>query len=104
MLILQIDQTQHDLEREFLTRGLNDKSVKIYYRSMVGSATILKANKERARKDMKEALEFEMKLANVWVRTITFYHLKYSSHFLFDRFHFLEKSAAMVLHFIIHSL
>lgn len=65
MLIQQIDQTQHDLEREFLTTGLNDKSVKIYYRSMVGSAIILKANKKRARKDMKQALEFEMKLANV---------------------------------------
>lgn len=65
VLILQIDQTQHDLEREFLMRGMNDKSVKVYYNSMVGSAVVLKANKERAKREMKDALEFEMKLANV---------------------------------------
>lgn len=32
---------------------------------MVGSAVVLKADKERAQKEMKAALEFEIKLAEV---------------------------------------
>lgn len=64
--ILQIDQTQHDIEPEFLTREMDARSLNMYYNSMVAFARILGAtNKDRTKREMKEALEFEIKLIKV---------------------------------------
>lgn len=39
--------------------------VKVFYESMIDSAILLGADEKRAEEEMKEALEFEMKLAEV---------------------------------------
>lgn len=65
MLILQIDQTSLELSREYLIKGMDDKDVKAYYNFMVDNAVIFGANRTRAEAELKDALEFEMKLANV---------------------------------------
>lgn len=53
------------LRREFLTKGLDDKLVRAYYEYMVDIAVLFGADKSRATKELRESLEFEMKLANV---------------------------------------
>ena len=44
---------------------MNDKIVSAYYNYMVDIAQILGADKESATQELKESLEFEIKLANV---------------------------------------
>lgn len=51
--------------REYLVKGLHDEEVKNYYNAMVNNAVIFGANRKQAKKEMKEALEFEIKLADV---------------------------------------
>ena len=63
--ILQIDQVPLSLDRENLVKGLSDKIVDAYYRYMVDTAVILGADKTRAEGELKESLEFEIKLAKV---------------------------------------
>lgn len=53
------------LSREYLIKGLGDKDVKAYLDYQVGLATLLGADKDSATKQQTEALEFEIKLANV---------------------------------------
>ena len=53
------------MNREYLVKGTNDKIVDAYYRYMVDTAVLLGADKARAQKELKESLEFEIKLANV---------------------------------------
>lgn len=48
-----------------MIKGLNDKSVKAYYEYMVDVAVIYGADRNLATKELKESLEFELKLANV---------------------------------------
>jgi len=62
---LQLDQATLGLSREYLSKGFDDKLVQAYYRYMVDIAVILGANRERARTELKESLEFEIQLANV---------------------------------------
>ena len=64
--VLYIGQPELGLSREYLIKGLEDKDVQHYYKYMVESAKLMgseKAEKE-IKKEMKEALEFEIKLAN----------------------------------------
>ena len=61
----QIDQPFLGLEHDYLTQGFKDSFVDAYYRYMVDIAVILGADKARAEKELKESLEFEMKLAKV---------------------------------------
>lgn len=61
----QLDQASLGLSREYLTKGLQNDIVKAYYEYMVDLAVILGANREEARRELKESLEFEMKLSNV---------------------------------------
>lgn len=71
---------------------------------MVGSAIILKANKDRARREMKDALEFEMKLANV--KAFIEYFMSENIGiicFSSNRSQFLEKIDVMTLRLIIRS-
>lgn len=62
---LQLDQAALGLSREYLSKGFDDKIVQAYYSYMVDIAVILGANKTDAKTELKESLEFEMKLANV---------------------------------------
>lgn len=49
-------------------KGFDEKFVKAYFTFMVDNAVILGANQEQAENELKEALEFETKLANVMMR------------------------------------
>lgn len=62
---MQIDQTNNEFEREYLVKGLEYEAVKAYYSYMVENAVIFGANRARAEAELKDALEFEIKLANV---------------------------------------
>ena len=62
---MQIDQVPLTLNREYLVKGFSDKIVDAYYRYMVDTAVLLGADKLRSEKELKESLDFEMKLANV---------------------------------------
>lgn len=53
---------------------MNNDIVKAYFRYMTDIADILGADKDLAAKELKESLEFEMKLANVSILVFT---LKY---------------------------
>ncbi|KAK5647015.1 hypothetical protein RI129_005479 [Pyrocoelia pectoralis] len=63
--VIDIDQGALGLRREFLVKGIDDKLVRAYYDYMVDIAVIFGANKDAAKKDLKESLEFEIKLANI---------------------------------------
>lgn len=65
IVLLQLDQASLGLSREYLNRGFSDKLVQAYYDYMVDIATILGAERSRAEVELKESLQFEMKLANV---------------------------------------
>lgn len=64
-LVFQLDQASLGLSREYLNRGFSDKLVLAYYDYMVDVATLLGADRARAELELKESLQFEMKLANV---------------------------------------
>jgi len=76
-----LDQATLGLSREYLIKGLEDKDVKAYLDYQVGLATLLGADRDRALKEQTEALEFEIKLANVsiWYRRIKFFFSTYSN-------------------------
>lgn len=61
----QIYQGSHELEREYLIAGFDDEQVMDYYNSMIESAVVLGANKIRAEEELRDALKFEMELAEV---------------------------------------
>lgn len=61
----QFDEPTLGLSREFILRGLNDSVVQAYYDYMVDTAVIFGADREIAKKDSLDVLEFETKLANV---------------------------------------
>uniref|UniRef100_A0A1A9X1W5 Neprilysin, neutral endopeptidase 2 n=1 Tax=Glossina brevipalpis TaxID=37001 RepID=A0A1A9X1W5_9MUSC len=63
--IIDLDQSYIGLSREFLVKGLNETLVKAYYDYMVDMAVLFGADKDDAMSEMKEALEFEIKLANI---------------------------------------
>lgn len=62
------------LSREYLNRGLTDKLVQAYYEYMVDIAVLLGAKRSRAEEELKESLQFEIKLANVSSIFIFFYY------------------------------
>lgn len=64
-MILQLDQASLSLSREYLVKGLDEKLVQAYYSYMVDMAVLFGADKLEAEKELKEALFFEIKLANV---------------------------------------
>ena len=63
--ILEFDQPSLGLSREYLIKGYNDKDVQAYYNYMVQTAIFLGADENVAKEEMKEALEFELKLAEI---------------------------------------
>lgn len=64
-LSLQIDQTDFGLDIEFLLKGIENPIVKAYLNYQIDIAVQFGADKERAEKEMMDALEFEIGLANV---------------------------------------
>lgn len=60
-----MDQASLSLSREYLLKGLDEKLVQAYYQYMVDIAVLFGADKIDAEKELKEALFFEIKLANV---------------------------------------
>ncbi|KAI5630642.1 VLP3p-1 [Venturia canescens] len=62
---IDLDQASLGLPREYLSMGFEDKIVAAYYSYMVDVAVILGAPRDRAEKELKESLRFEMKLANI---------------------------------------
>lgn len=63
--VIDLDQASLGLSREYLNRGISDRLVTAYYEYMVDISVILGANRDRAQRELKESLEFEMKLANI---------------------------------------
>uniref|UniRef100_A0ABD2WDE5 Neprilysin-2 n=1 Tax=Trichogramma kaykai TaxID=54128 RepID=A0ABD2WDE5_9HYME len=65
--IIDIDQAVLGLNREYLSKGLDNKIVKAYYQYMVDVAEFLNPNinVNVAKKELMESLQFEMKLANI---------------------------------------
>ncbi|XP_018313637.1 LOW QUALITY PROTEIN: membrane metallo-endopeptidase-like 1 [Mycetomoellerius zeteki] len=63
--LIDLDQAALGLSREYLSKGFNEKIVQAYYKYMVDIAVILGADSDRARTELKESLEFEIKLANI---------------------------------------
>ncbi|NP_001036959.1 neutral endopeptidase 24.11 [Bombyx mori] len=63
--VIDLDQASLGLSREYLNRGFSDKLVQAYYEYMVDIAILLGADKTKATEELKESLQFEMKLANI---------------------------------------
>jgi len=63
--IIEFDQPSLGLSREYLIKGPEEKEVKAYYRYMVDCAVYLGALRETAEKELKDSLEFELKLAEM---------------------------------------
>nr|XP_033323580.1 neprilysin-2 isoform X1 [Megalopta genalis] len=63
--IIDLDQASLGLSREYLSKGFDDKIVQAYYNYMVDIAAILGVDKATAKTELRQSLEFEMKLANI---------------------------------------
>lgn len=62
---IDLDQASLGLRREFLVKGLDDKLVKAYYDYMVDIAVIFGADRKVASRELRDSLDFEIKLANI---------------------------------------
>jgi len=63
--IIEIDQPEFGLDREYLIKGIDDKDVSAYYAYMVQTAVFLGAEEGIAKEEMRKALELELKLAEM---------------------------------------
>ena len=64
--IVQFDQSDLLLpSAEYYQLGLNHPIIQSYYNVLINVATLLGADPAKAKKDMKELIEFEMHLADV---------------------------------------
>ncbi|KAL5273947.1 Nep2 family protein [Megaselia abdita] len=63
--IIDLDQSQIGLSREYLVKGLEDKIVKAYYHYMVDMAVLFGAKRSLAETDMLDSINFEIALANI---------------------------------------
>lgn len=64
-LLLQFDQSAIGLSREYLVKGFNETLVSSYYDYMVDMAVLFGADKDVAKSELRESLDFEIALANV---------------------------------------
>ncbi|KAB0797732.1 hypothetical protein PPYR_08725 [Photinus pyralis] len=62
---ITIDEASLGLSREYLVKGLEDKIVKAYYEVLVDIAVIFGADRASAVREIKEVVEFQIKLANI---------------------------------------
>ncbi|XP_037942107.1 neprilysin-2-like isoform X3 [Teleopsis dalmanni] len=63
--IIDLDQSSIGLSREYLVKGFNETLVSAYYDYMVDISVLFGADKETAKKELLESLQFEMDLANI---------------------------------------
>jgi len=63
--VIKLDQPTFGCDRAHLRRGMESKIVREYHRYQVDLAVIFGASRPRAEDEMKDVLDFEMKLANV---------------------------------------
>ncbi|XP_033220986.1 neprilysin-2-like [Belonocnema kinseyi] len=63
--VLNIDQPMPRVDREALIKGFKDKTVSDYYHNMIDTAVKYGANKGRAQKELRDVLDFEIKLAAI---------------------------------------
>lgn len=61
----QIDQASLGLSRKLLLRGMNETVTKAYYDYMVNTAVLFGGEKSRVEKELLDALNFEIAVANV---------------------------------------
>lgn len=64
-VLVQLDQASLSLSREYLVKGMDEKLVSALYDYIVDVAVLFGAERERAMKELKESLDFEIQLANV---------------------------------------
>lgn len=62
---IQVSSASLALSQKYLIKGFEEKRVNLYHKFMVEIAIIFGAEKEKAERELKESLEFEIKLANV---------------------------------------
>jgi len=63
--IIVIDQPSFGLEQEFLVKGFEEKTVQSYLNFLIENAVLLGAQRERAEQELREVVEFEIKLAKI---------------------------------------
>ncbi|XP_050430233.1 neprilysin-2 isoform X2 [Adelges cooleyi] len=62
---IDLDQASLGLSREYLVKGLDEKIVAAYYRYMVDIAVLFGADRQRATRELRESLDFEIGLAKI---------------------------------------
>ncbi|CAH0557229.1 unnamed protein product [Brassicogethes aeneus] len=63
--VIDLDQASLGLRREFLIKGMDEKLVKAYFDYMVDISVMFGADRKRALTELKESLEFEIKMAEI---------------------------------------
>ncbi|XP_031344617.1 neprilysin-2-like isoform X2 [Photinus pyralis] len=63
--VIQIDQAELLLAKEYFSKGLEDGLVRAYYDYMVDIAVMFGANREIAKSELKDSLDFEIQLSNI---------------------------------------
>ncbi|XP_014091152.2 neprilysin-2 isoform X1 [Bactrocera oleae] len=63
--IIDFDQSAIGLSREYLVKGFNETLVSSYYDYMVDMAVLFGADKDVAKSELRESLDFEIALANI---------------------------------------
>ena len=61
--VIELDQPSLGMSREYLIKGFDDKDVQHYYTYMVDAAKLFGADDATAKKEMKDALLFEIAIA-----------------------------------------
>lgn len=64
-LLLQIDQPSLGMSRKYFMKGVKDPDIVAYHKYQTDLAVLLGAEPERAKKDMMDALLFEIAMSNV---------------------------------------
>jgi membrane metallo-endopeptidase-like protein 1 len=63
--VIELDQADLGMSREYLVKGFEDKDVQHYYRYMVDTAILFGAKPDDAKREMRESLLFEIELAHI---------------------------------------
>ncbi|XP_058798010.1 neprilysin-2-like [Phymastichus coffea] len=63
--LIDLDQASTALPQEYLSKGLEDKVVQAYFKYMIDLAEIFGANRDVAKKELADSLNFEIELAKI---------------------------------------
>lgn len=64
-----------ELGREYLVAGWENDAVKAYHKFIVDNAVVFGADRKRAEEELKDVIDFEIKLANVCELFFSFWNL-----------------------------